>query len=270
MSELTPITHKEMVMAGEDVEPITREEKIMCGEDILPITRAEIFLKLMTEKSNVDVEPLAVTENGTYTAPKGKAYSPVSVNVPQGIQPTGTKQITENGTYDVTEFASAEVNVSSGGGGGLDIIYEHEYDFPAEESTSNTVRDTIYLPSDVMEGAKGKVVQINIFRKRPLLSQKNTFWGTTNRFYIRRYTTNSPVTGVTRGIMKINNSGDEFNFIPTSFSQNSGYYAELSYSTENGYYIKIYSKYDSAASATIEAGKYKLVAYVVDDIVEPE
>ena len=28
------------------------------------------------------VEPLSVTANGTYTAPEGTAYSPVTVNVP--------------------------------------------------------------------------------------------------------------------------------------------------------------------------------------------
>ena len=64
---------------------------------------------------DIDVESLSVTENGTYTAPSGKAYSPVTVSVPaSGITPTGTKAITSNGMYDVTDFASASINVPVG------------------------------------------------------------------------------------------------------------------------------------------------------------
>ena len=34
----------------------------------------------------VTVEPLAVTENGMYTAPSGKAYSPVTVDVGVNVE----------------------------------------------------------------------------------------------------------------------------------------------------------------------------------------
>ena len=91
--------------------------------------------------SSITVEPLTVTQNGTQTAPSGKAYSPVTVNVPQPSgrkviniyqngttyeniadyssvkinvaveAPQGTTTIISNGTVNVSEYAYAEVNV---------------------------------------------------------------------------------------------------------------------------------------------------------------
>ena len=37
-----------------------------------------------TRSSYVQVEPLSVTENGTYTAPEGTAYNPIEVNIESG------------------------------------------------------------------------------------------------------------------------------------------------------------------------------------------
>lgn len=74
---------------------------------------------------DVTVESLSATENGTYTAPKGKAYSPVAVNVPntyaagdEGKVVSGGElvsqtsvTVTRNDTYDTTDNNSVTVNV---------------------------------------------------------------------------------------------------------------------------------------------------------------
>lgn len=77
----------------------------------------------------VDVEALSVTANGTYTAPTGKAYSPVNVNVPNSYAAADegkvvsngalvaqtSDTVTQNGAVDTTLINSLLVNVSGGG-----------------------------------------------------------------------------------------------------------------------------------------------------------
>lgn len=102
------------------------------------------------------IQPLEVTENGIYTAPDGvDGYSPVSVNVPipDGyIVPSGTKEITENGTHDVTAYASVNVNVPTGGGGGEPDHREQyqrvEYIESAEEGTYPYIITDFYADND--------------------------------------------------------------------------------------------------------------------------
>ena len=49
-----------------------------------------------------------ITSNGTHDVTN---YASAQIDVPVGITPSGTKTITENGTHDVTNYALAQVNV---------------------------------------------------------------------------------------------------------------------------------------------------------------
>lgn len=117
----TPITREEQYLAagldgGDLPDPITREEQYLY----------EIATKMQGGGSSVTVEPLTVTANGTQTAPSGKAYSPVTTNVPNSygasdegkvvsngalVAQTAHAPVTANGTIDTTLNNSVPVNV---------------------------------------------------------------------------------------------------------------------------------------------------------------
>lgn len=89
-------------------------------EDLIQQIKTALQGKSAVGDAEPVIHPLEVTENGTYTAPDGvDGYSPVTVNVPipDGyIQPSGELEVTENGTHDVTAYASVNVNVEASGG----------------------------------------------------------------------------------------------------------------------------------------------------------
>ena len=77
---------------------------------------------LPTQEKTVEI-----TENGTVEVlpDEGYALSKVTANVavpiPDGyIKPGGTLEVTENGTHDVAEYASVNVNIPTGGGDDTD------------------------------------------------------------------------------------------------------------------------------------------------------
>lgn len=97
------------------------------------------------------IEPLEITENGTYTAPDGvDGYSPVTVNVPipNGyIKPSGAINITENGTYDVAEKASAVVSIPEREIVLQDKTIEANGTYSADEGYDGLGQVTVNVPS---------------------------------------------------------------------------------------------------------------------------
>lgn len=117
LDEMASHTREANTEVSEQAEMIQQLKSILQG-------KAEGGTPTPIQEKTVDV-----TENGTVevTPDEGYALSKVTANVnvpiPDGyITPIGTKEITENGQHDVTEYASVNVNVESGGDVARSII----------------------------------------------------------------------------------------------------------------------------------------------------
>lgn len=132
-------THNITVAGGKSVRLLTAGK--YCDRDIIVtaeggsedlnavLTEQEALIATLQETlrgkasgggiANPVIQPLEITENGIYTAPDGvDGYSPVVVEVPVPdgyIVPSGNLEITDNGSYDVTEYRSVSVDVESSG-----------------------------------------------------------------------------------------------------------------------------------------------------------
>lgn len=107
---------------------------------------------------DIIVESKSISSNGTYTAPAGKAYSPVTVNVPNSyaagdegkvvsngaLVSQSSDSVTQNGTVDTTLINSLTVNVP--GGSSWTLLASKEFTV-STSSTTETEVGKVELPN---------------------------------------------------------------------------------------------------------------------------
>lgn len=98
-------------------------------------------LSIWEASGDVTVEPLTVTENGTYTAPSGKAYTPVTVNVPSGVKLCAYYENDDGGSYYGKSFWSVtDLTPTAGASGTIPLIFADL----SENGETNAVENVPY------------------------------------------------------------------------------------------------------------------------------
>lgn len=139
---------------------------------------------LVTESYLEDIADAIRSKNGssdTYT-PGQMAGAIEDIPTGGGITPTGTINISENGTYDVTQYASAAVEVSGGGGtvyAFVRCMYVAGNTVTATDGTTTLTGDTtgdyiFAIPNagtwTFTSGTESKTLSINVYGSRLELS----------------------------------------------------------------------------------------------------
>lgn len=128
-------------------------ERILKGESVEPQTRVGKLLKEYSPGGDEPTGTIDISENGTHDV---KKYASANVNVPTYPEPQGTITITENGmAINVKDYALADVAVPTGifPSGSITVTENGTYDVTDKEEVVVDVKMTqeVVLMSKTME-----------------------------------------------------------------------------------------------------------------------
>ena len=205
-------------------------------------------------------EVLNVTANGTYY-PNGKTISEVNVNVPSSTPTIESLSVTQNGTYTApsgTAYSPVTVNVSGGGGGdsAWTKVAETSYQVSTTSTSTTTVATWATGHSEIW--TTEKIVHVRI--RDTAGKRAGYFFGSDNYFYIPPGPSRSTTQGARLNIRYTSNG--DYGVVGTSTSTGYGVFADTVY---NDGRIRIQQRYNAGSSLIID-GTYKVEVYLLDPV----